>query len=83
MTEKTTEIIKLRGEIADLESNSLHQCQDDESRELQRRLRSEIDGLEKYIAQLLVEQDDMYKERESIKCKVCLNFKHAKFCLVH
>ncbi|KAF2884310.1 hypothetical protein ILUMI_21872 [Ignelater luminosus] len=70
MTEKTTEIIRLRSEIADLENKSLYQCQDDVSRELQRRLRSEIDILEKYIAQLQAEEDDMYKERESIKCKL-------------
>lgn len=70
LVQRSSEISQLRGEIIALENRTPPHYQDADSRELQRRLRSEIQSLEQYIKQLEDEQEQIRNEKDSVKEKL-------------
>ncbi|XP_044265384.1 nucleoporin nup211 [Tribolium madens] len=67
LQQKNNEISRLRAEVGALENRTPPNFQDMDSRELQRRLRSEIQTLEQYIKQIEDEQDEIKKEKDATK----------------
>lgn len=67
LQQKNNEISRLRAEVIALENRTPPHFQDMDSRELQRRLRSEIQTLEQYIKQIEDEQEDIRKEKDATK----------------
>ena len=67
LAQKSSEVSRLRSEVAALENRTPPHYQDMDSRELQRRLRAEIQCLEQYVKQVEDEQEEIRKEKDSAK----------------
>lgn len=73
LKQKCSEIKRLRAEINALEMRTPPHFQDQDSRETQKRLRIEIESLEKYVQQCDREQEELRRERDTAKEKVKFN----------